>query len=114
MNYGHDVFKKTMARNTFTLILRCLRFYDRLSRQQRIANDKFAPLRDFWDQLIKNFQEAFRPSPRLTIDESLVGCKSRCSFIQYISSKSDKFGLKFFLLVDWENNYVLNDFPYII
>jgi hypothetical protein len=43
----------------------------------------------------------------------LVPCKARCSFIQYIPSKPDKFGIKLWALVENESKYVLNMDPYL-
>ena len=39
--------------------------------------------------------------------------KSRCRFTQYIASKPDKYGIKFFLLVDVVSKYLCNGFPYL-
>lgn len=111
--YGNKLFQETMSRSTFYLILKCLRMDDKSTRDQRIeAGDKTAAISEYWDKLIKNSQQYYKPSYRLTIDESLAGCKAKCKFIQYIPSKRDKFGLKFYLLVDCENNYVLNGLLY--
>ena len=39
--------------------------------------------------------------------------KARCPFTQYIPSKPDKFGIKFWLLVDVSSKYLCNGFPYL-
>ena len=49
----------------------------------------------------------------MTIDEQLFPCKSRCPFTQYIASKPDEFGIKFWLLVDVKNKYLFNVLPYL-
>ena len=53
------------------------------------------------------------PRPYLTIDEQKFPCKTRCPFIQYMSSKPDKFGIKFWVLTDAESKYVSSASPYL-
>ena len=48
---------------------------------------------------------------RLTIDEQLFPCKTRCPFIQYMANKPDKFGIKFWLLADAQSKYLCNGKP---
>lgn len=66
-----------------------------------------------WNIFIENCKMAYTPNQNLTVDEQLLPCKARCKFIQYIASKPDKFGLKFWLLVDAESKYMFNGFPYL-
>ncbi len=47
------------------------------------------------------------------MDEQLVPFRGRCSFIQYIQAKPDKYGLKLFWLVDSSNCYPLRCLPYL-
>ena len=56
---------------------------------------------------------SFNPHENLTVDEQLLPCKARCKFIQYMSNKPDKFGIKFWLLVDLKTKYLCNGFPYL-
>lgn len=37
-------------------------------------------------------------------------CKARCEFIQYMTNKPDKLGLKFWVAVDFEAKYFFNSF----
>ena len=46
-------------------------------------------------------------------DEQIFPTKSRCRFTQYISNKSDKFGIKFWILAEHESKYCLNIRPYL-
>ena len=64
-------------------------------------------------RFINNYQACYFPGENLTIDEQLFPCKSWCSFIQYMPSKPDKFGIKFWYLVDNESKYLCNAFPYL-
>ena len=53
------------------------------------------------------------PGPYLTIDEQLFPCKTRCPFIQYMSSKPHKFGIKFWVLTDAQSKYVCSASSYL-
>jgi hypothetical protein len=107
------IFPATMTRDKFCNILRHLRFDDRSTRSQRLVLDKFALASDLWYPFIENCKRCYNPSQHLTIDEQLLPCKCRCSFIQYMSNKPDKFGIKFFHLVDNDTKYLYNGFPYL-
>ena len=48
----------------------------------------------------------------ITIDEQLFPTKSRSRFTQYMSYKPDKFGIKFWFVIDLESKYILNAIPY--
>jgi hypothetical protein len=43
----------------------------------------------------------------------LFPSKTRCPFTQFILSKPDKFGQKFWIAADLESKYILNAFPYL-
>ncbi|GFR98198.1 PiggyBac transposable element-derived protein 4 [Elysia marginata] len=47
------------------------------------------------------------------VDEWLVPFRGRCTFIQYIPSKPDKYGIKIFWACDAETNYPLRGIPYL-
>ncbi|XP_068201199.1 piggyBac transposable element-derived protein 4-like [Palaemon carinicauda] len=66
-----------------------------------------------WDRFIKNSISCYRPSENITVDEQLFPTKCRCPFTQYIASKPDKFGIKFWLAADAKSKYLLNGFPYL-
>ena len=53
------------------------------------------------------------PSEQLTTDEQLLPSKSRCPFTQFLPNKPDKYGIKFFLLVDVKTKFLSNGFPYL-
>ena len=40
-------------------------------------------------------------------------CKSRCSFITFMPNKPDKYGIKFWVIVDVNSKYVSNIIPYL-
>jgi len=47
------------------------------------------------------------------VDEQLLPTKTRCPFIQFMPNKPDKFGIKFWNLVDLKSKYLLNSYPYL-
>jgi hypothetical protein len=112
-NDGRPMFAATMGLNRFEDILKHIRFDDQSSRVRRKMVDKFCPIRDLWTSIMENCQKCFRPFTSVTIDEQLMGCKSRCPFTQYMQSKPDKFGIKNWFICCSETSYVLSGFPYL-
>ena len=111
--FGLPIFKATMSRDRFSAIMKFLRFDVKSSRKARLSADKFALASDVWKPFIHNCQQCFVPFENLTVDEQLLPCKSRCPFTQFLPNKPDKYGIKFFLLVDVETKYLCNGFPYL-
>ena len=93
--------------------MKYLRFDNKTSRSQRVTSDSFCMVRDLWERLIENSKACYRPNQFLTVDEQLLPLKCRCSFLHYMPNKPDKFGIKFWLLVDVFSKYILNGFPYL-
>lgn len=103
-----------MSRNDFTEIMKFIRFDDKNQRRHRLKSDKFALIFETWYKFIDiNSQNCYKPGPHLVIDEQLFPTKSRCRFTQYIPTKPDKFGIKFWLAVDVDSKFILNAIPYL-
>lgn len=111
--WGPPFFKTIMSRDRYTEILKFIRFDMKSTRSERLKSDKFALFSTIWDRFIENCKSCYKPSGNITIDEQLFPTKARYPFTQYIASKPDKFGVKFWLAVDAESNYLLNGFPYL-
>ncbi|KAM3603127.1 uncharacterized protein V6R79_016937 [Siganus canaliculatus] len=111
--WGNVFFKTTLSRERFRKIMRYLRFDLVATRSQRQATDKFTHVRMVWDRFVQNSIKCYKPGLDITVDEQLFPTKSRCPFTQYMPSKPDKFGIKFWLAVDVESKYMLNGFPYL-
>ena len=73
--------------------------------------DKFAPIREAFEKFSSLCRSKFVCDYSLTIDEQLMPCKSRCSFVTYMPNKPDKYEIKFWVLVDVKSKYVSNIFP---
>ena len=106
--YGPKIFRETMPRNTFKSILRFLRFDDKSTRRGRLYTDKFTHIREIFEKFSNHCVTKYTPMFCLIIDEQLMPKKNRCLFIVYMPNKLDKFGIKFWLLVEVEKKYVVN------
>ena len=93
--------------------MRFLRFDLRSTKSARWQTDKFALISDIWNRFVDNSISCYQPEENITIYEKLFPTKSRFRFIQYMSNKPDKFGIKFWLAVDVESKYILNAIPYL-
>ena len=47
------------------------------------------------------------------MDKQIFPSKARCPFTQFMASKPDKYGQKYWLVVDKDSKYVANGFPYV-
>lgn len=110
-DYGIQLFGKTMSRTRFLKILRYLRFDDKPKRQR--SSDKFIPIRNIFENFVENCRSKFTCGYSLTVDEQLMPLKTRCGLITYMPNKPDKYGLKFWMLVDVDTKYVINLNPYL-
>lgn len=111
--WGCPLFSKSIPRDKFREIIKCLRFDMREERRRNLQTDKFCLISYVWNTFIENCQMAYTPDQNVTVDEQLLPCKARCRFIQFMANKPDKFGLKFWLLADCESKYLFNGFPYL-
>lgn len=98
--YGVEMLHLGMSLQRFRFLLRCLRFDDKNTREERRKTDKLAPIRSLFDMFVENCQNGYHLSEYVTIDEMLPGFRGRCSFRQYIPSKPNKYGIKLFALCD--------------
>ena len=81
-SYGRKILMKQWLETSFQQVLQYIRFDDNASRTQRRGSDKFAAIRELWENVMLNCQKAFFPQANVTIDEQLFPCRSRCPFIQ--------------------------------
>ncbi|KAK3701972.1 hypothetical protein RRG08_017862 [Elysia crispata] len=91
---GNSLACSAFSVKRFSNLLNHLRFDDKSTRSVRRARDVFAPIRDLWDTFHRNLAKFYVPGENITVDEQLVPFRGRCSFIQYIPSKPDKYGIK--------------------
>ena len=84
------------------------------NRSHRLQTNKFALFSEVWTHFTDNCCALYKPGAFITVDEQqLFPSKARCPFSQYMASKPDKFGQKYWLAEDKESKYVINGFPYL-
>ncbi|CAM4732750.1 unnamed protein product [Leuciscus chuanchicus] len=112
-NLGNPHIIGTMPRNRFQDIMQHLRFDDRSTRSDRAKTDKFAAISSVWGSFVTNCITSYNPGLHITVDEQLFPSKTRCCFLQYIATKPDKFGIKFWVACDLKSKYICNVLPYL-
>ena len=112
-NWGTPLCKSTMSKHRFCEILRFLRFDAKSNRSRSLQTDKFSLFSEVWTHHTDNCCVLYKLGAFITVDEQLFSSKARCPFTQYMASKPDKFGQKYWLAVDKESKYVINGFPYV-
>ena len=70
-NWGVPLCKKTISRNSFSEILRFLRFDTKSDRSQRLKTDRFALFLVVWNRFIENCISCYTPEAFITVDEQL-------------------------------------------
>lgn len=105
---GVELFRIVMSRNRFHLLLSCLRFDNKNTRQERKAQDKLAPLREVFDIFVNKCKTNYSVGQNVTIDEMLTKFKGKCGFRQYVPNKLGKYGIKIFSLIDASVFYTMN------
>lgn len=93
-----------MPKSRFQFLSNHLRFD---VRENRSESDRLFPIRELWDQFIRNCEFYYEPSNDTTVDEQLLSFRGRCSFRMYIKSKPDKYGLKIIALNDADTFYLV-------
>lgn len=104
---GQPIFRATMTETRFKALLRFCRFDNVQTRNERVSEDKLAPIRDLWTMFLARLRVCYIPGGSLTVDEQLVPTRGRCSFRQYMPAKSGKYGLKIFWCCDSSTAYPL-------
>ena len=110
---GNSLIRAAFSYHRFQELLVCMRFDDKSTRSVRKERDQFAAIRDFWDHWHSNLTKYFVAGENITVDEQLIPFRGRCSFLQYMPSKPDKYGLKIFWACDSQTAYPLNGIPYL-
>ena len=105
-------FRAAISRDRLLLIFKVCRFDDLSTRDQR-TNDKFGHIREMWDKFAKRCRELYGLCVNGPIDEMLLKFRGRCKFRQYMPSKPGRYGIKFWILSDFENHYCYNAIPYL-
>lgn len=101
-------FNLVMSQNFFLLLSRMFHVNDSTKEPRRGEPDydPWYKVRPVLDRLNHAFKKFYVPTREISIDESMIGMKNRCVFIQYMPNKRHaRFGIKKFELCD-TNGYV--------
>lgn len=106
---SHPFFAKTMSYNKFAFILWNLQLTTHNGHPRGHPEfDHWFKVRYLLDHLNRSFKKYFVPGQNVCLDESLIGLKNRCAYIQYLPKKHKQFGIKKFETCDSATNYVLH------
>ena len=78
------------------VLLRCLRFDNWHTREERKVHNKCAAVSEIWNIFVINLRRAYISDDCITADEQLVGYRGRILGRINIPSKPRKYGLKMF------------------
>lgn len=92
--YNHPIFSKTMPRNRFEAILRCLCFY----KNEDDKSSRLYKVDQVVEHIMQNIRAIYYPGQNLSLDEALLLWRGRLLFRQYIPNKSAKYGIKIYEL----------------
>ena len=92
-------YRAVMSLVRFKFLLRCLRFDNWHTREERKVHNKFAAVAEIWDIFLINLRRAYIPDGCITGDEQLVRYRGRIPGRTYIPTKPRKYGLKIFWAV---------------
>ncbi|XP_071554095.1 piggyBac transposable element-derived protein 4-like [Temnothorax nylanderi] len=112
-DFGSVLYRCTMSRKRFTFLLRMLCFDDKTTRSTRRETDKFAPIREIWEDFISKCTSFYCPATYCTVDEQLISFRGRCPFKVYNGAKPDKYGIKIVMLNDSRTFYMYTAEPYV-
>jgi hypothetical protein len=105
-------YRATMAFNRFKYLLRCLRFDNCNTREERKVNNKFAAISEIWELFLLSLRRVYIPDESITVDEQLLGYRGRVPGRTYMPSKPRKYGLKIFWACESSTGYALNGLLY--
>ena len=110
--FGSTFYRCILSQRRFDFLIRCLRFDDHNTRQQRKA-DRFFLIRVLWELVVAKCKENWVAGPIVTVDEQLLGFRGRVLFRMFIANKPNRYGIKIFMSADAESHYCLDAIPYL-
>ncbi|XP_024226555.1 piggyBac transposable element-derived protein 4-like [Bombus impatiens] len=96
-------FKNIMGCKRFVSIAKNLHF-----SSNNNSNDALTKIREVIQIIKKTFISMYVPRKNISIDESLMQCRSCLHYIQFIRTKQVRFGVKFYKLCDLKSRYIHN------
>lgn len=105
--YYMPFFKSNISFKRFELILKYLHFSKNNDERSDGYEDKIRKIFLFVKIIIENFNKIYEPSKNLSLDELMIFWWERLIYRQYIKTKKQKYGIKFYELCTPEG-FVLN------
>ncbi|XP_043475498.1 piggyBac transposable element-derived protein 4-like [Leptopilina heterotoma] len=113
LDFGSTLYRSTMPLNRFKFLVQMIHFDDKSTRQTRRETDKFAPMREIWEDFISKCTQYYSPTLYCTIDDHVLSFQGPCPFKVYNCAKPDKYGMKIIMLNDSNTFYMYSAEPYV-
>ena len=110
--FGPPQFRATMAKKRYTKLIAAATLDEIDTREERRRGDRFCLAREVFNLFDANLRRHFTPSECITVDETLVKFRGRCSFRVYMPSKPGRYGILIRSVADAYSRYVLKIWPY--
>jgi hypothetical protein len=92
---GHLIFTSTMSKKRFSFLLRFRSVDDATTRPDRWRLDRFAAIRDIFEEWNENCGKHVNAGDFLTIDEDLYNCRNQWSGKVFNLDKPHPYGINF-------------------
>jgi hypothetical protein len=92
--YSNPFVKKTMKRDRFDMLLKCLHFSD--NNDPAANQDRLSKMKNIVGLICNQCQQTLVPHEEIVIDESKVPCRGRLVFPQHLPAKAQKYGVKLY------------------
>lgn len=109
---GRPYFHATMTYKRFEILIKCLRFDNAATRDERKKTDKAAAISEVFMSVIQNSKNSYSLSECATIDEMLVPFRGRCGFRMFMPAKPHKYGIKIMCMADSKTSYLFDAYIY--
>ena len=108
---GPPIYGACMTRDRFMALKKVIRFDDLDTRDVRKSEQNegnLAPIKEIFEMFIEACTVNYKCGEYVTIDESVLPFRGRCSFKVYMPQKPDKYGIKIWSMADAKNSYLSN------
>ena len=109
---AYNIIGATMSLHRFKFICRLITFDDKEKRNDRWKTDKFASMRELFEDMNERNARMRHPAPSLAIVETFYQYCGHIGFKQYSPNKPAKYGLLYRSLCDSSIPYTYYSLPY--
>ncbi|XP_005100434.1 uncharacterized protein LOC101855264 [Aplysia californica] len=104
-------FRKVKPRDRFLGILRYLHFQGNsaaIQDKEHRDYDKLYKVRSVLSSVVTKYQSVYKPNREISLDESMIACKSKFGFRKFMKDKPIRRGIKVFDVAESSSGYVCN------